>query len=100
MSGRDESPAGADEARIYFDEALAGLAVAADGGHQIPGAQHGVRESFEGSLTGRRMDQGDPPWRWVELGDLSEKPAYFQDRAVWCEETFVYPLDGSAWPRR
>ena len=92
MSTGDPSP------RIYVDQAIAGLAVEADGGHQIPGFQHGVRESFRGALSGRRLDHGDPPWRWVEIVDLTEKPEHFEDRAVWCEETFVYPLDGSPWP--
>ncbi|PZC45077.1 MAG: hypothetical protein DK306_001613 [Chloroflexi bacterium] len=88
-----------DAKRVYFDETIAGLTVEADGGHEIPGFQHGVRESFRGALTGRRLDQGDPPWRWVEIAELTNKPEDFQDRAVWCEETFVFPVDGSPWPR-
>lgn len=88
-----------DTKRVYFDDTIAGLAVEADGGHEIPGFQHGVRESFRGALTGRRLDQGDPPWRWVEIGELTGKPEDFQDQAVWCEETFVFPVDGSKWPR-
>lgn len=99
MSEQGGPTARADAPHIYFDAAIEGLAVAADGGHQIPGFQHGVRESFEGALTGRRMNQGDPPWRLVEIADLTETPEDFEDRAVWCEENFVYPLDGSRWPR-
>lgn len=79
-----------DEPRIYFDAEIAGQRVEADGGHQVPGFAHGVRETFQGTLTGRRMDQGDPPWRWLELGELTQKPEDFADQTVWCEESFVF----------
>ena len=72
--------------RVSFDESLAGRRAEADGGAHVPGTQFGSRETFEGTLTGRRLVQGDPPWRWLELGDLTEKPEDFADSTVWCEE--------------
>ncbi|MFN0148679.1 MAG: hypothetical protein ACKVT1_19425 [Dehalococcoidia bacterium] len=84
---------------VYFDAAIAGKRVAADGGSEAVEGQHGgkfavaSREMFEGRLTGRRMDDGDPPWRWLEIGDLAEKPEGFEDATVWCEESYIYALD-------
>lgn len=83
----------AADARYYFDETVAGKRVQADGGNAAIGSRLGSRDMFEGSLTGRRMDQGDPPWRWLEVGSLTDKPAEFTDEAVWCEESYVYYLD-------
>jgi hypothetical protein len=84
---------------VYFDAAIAGRRVAADGGNEATEAEHGgkfavaSREMFEGVLTGRRLDQGDPPWRWLEIGELREKPAGFDAPTVWCEESYIYDLD-------
>ena len=91
--GAERTPLAGDSI-VYFDSRLAGRRVEADGGSEAIGAQHGSREMFEGTLTGRRLDQGDPPWRWLEIGDLSEKPAGFEDDMVWCEESYIYFLDG------
>ncbi|MBM3140866.1 MAG: hypothetical protein FJZ92_11845 [Chloroflexi bacterium] len=77
-------------ARVYFDPAIAGKRAQADGGAEVPGTQHGSRDSFEGVLTGRRLDYGDPPWKWVELGELTEKPVGFEDAFVWCDEQYVF----------
>lgn len=81
------------ELHVSFDESLVGQRVEADGGAHVPGTQFGYRATFEGTLTGRRLEQGDPPWRWLELGDLTEKPEDFDDATVWCEESFVYVED-------
>lgn len=84
---------------VYFDTALAGRRVQADGGADVSDYASGdrvskaSRESFEGTLTGKRLDQGDPPWRWVEIGNLTEKPNTFDGESVWCEESYVYFLD-------
>jgi hypothetical protein len=48
------------------------------------------RATFEGTLTGRRLVQGDPPWVWLELGDLTEAPDDFKEAFIWVEESFVY----------
>ena len=66
----------------------------ADGGGEVSGQRAGSRESYAGTLTGRRMQQGRPPWRWLELGELTDKPEGFDDRFVWCEESYVYFEDG------
>jgi len=78
--------------RYYFDPSVAGTRVQADGGNAAVGSRLASREAFQGTLTGRRMDQGDPPWRWLEIGHLVEKPAGFQEETVWCEESYIYPL--------
>jgi hypothetical protein len=89
----------ADAEQLSYDDAIAGRRVQADGGSIVDSARSGfvvtaaAREAFEGILTGRRLDIGDPPWRWLEIGDLSEKPAGFDAQTVWCDETFVYFLD-------
>jgi hypothetical protein len=86
------------EIRIYFDETLAGRPVQADGGSDASDASHGdqvariSRETFEGKLTGRRFDQGDPPWRFMEVGNL-KKPDGSEGDTVWCEESYVYFMD-------
>jgi hypothetical protein len=94
-----EIPTARPSGGVYFDASIAGRRVAADGGNEATEAQHGgkfavaSRETFEGVLTGRRMDEGDPPWRWLEIGDLREKPEGFESETVWCEESYIYELD-------
>jgi hypothetical protein len=89
---------GSPDSVIYMDDAIAGCRVQADGGNEATDLTHGgkfavaSREMFEGRLTGRRLDQGNPPWRWLEIGDLSEKPDHFDGETVWCEESYVYFL--------
>jgi hypothetical protein len=82
-----------EAARVYFDPSIAGKRVLADGGGEVPGTGTGAREVYAGTLTGRRMDQGDPPWRWLELGELTEKPEGFTEPLVWCEESYTYFQD-------
>ncbi len=95
----DAASAGKGERRIYRDPALEGRRVQADGGSEAIDRAHGgkiahaSRDMFEGVLTGRRMDDGDPPWRWLEIGQLTDKPSGFADQTVWCEESYVYFLD-------
>jgi hypothetical protein len=94
MGSQEQSPGGAPT--VFFDPALAGRRVQADGGAAALGTQFPSRETFEGTLTGRRLDDGDPPWRWVEIGQLTDKPLEFDEDAVWCEESYVYYLDHAA----
>ncbi|MEE8337709.1 MAG: hypothetical protein V3R95_06590 [Dehalococcoidia bacterium] len=82
-----------DRAGVYHDASVAGRRVQADGGGPVGDGMVGSRESFEGTLTGRRMAQGDPPWRWLEVGDLTEKPEGFDAHFVWCDEMFVFFID-------
>ena len=81
------------QSRVYHDPEIAGRRVQADGGGASEERRVPFRESYEGTLTGRRFIQGDPPWHWLELGELTQKPANFEDEFVWCEESFVYFLD-------
>lgn len=81
------------EYTITFDASLVGRRVEADGGSEAVGMKHGGREQYEGALTGRRLSQGDPPWTFLELGDLIDKPADLQQDTVWCDEAYVYFLD-------
>ncbi len=82
----------------YYDRAIVGIRVQADGGNAEVGSRFASRDTFEGRLTGRRMDVGDPQWRWLEIGELTAKPENFEEDFVWCEVSYVYPLD-SAGPR-
>lgn len=92
------TPDGPDET-TWFDPSLLGRGVTADGGAEFKDAAHtggyavASRESFKGRLTGWRLDQGDPPWRWLEIGDLVDKPQDFDSATVWCEESYIYFLD-------
>ena len=79
--------------RIWEDPAIRGRRVQADGGEAVPGTGAGYRATFEGRLTGRRLAQGDPPWSWFELGELTDAPADFESTYVWCEESYIYFLD-------
>ena len=78
------------DAELSFDESLAGRRAEADGGSHVPGTNFAARQAFAGTLTGRRMSQGDPPWHFLELGDLTEKPEGFGHDRVWCHEGDVY----------
>ena len=49
-----------------------------------------AREMFEGRTPGTRIDQGDPRWRWIEIGELTEKPDGFGDKKVLCDESYAY----------
>lgn len=89
---------GVPDGTPYFDKTIVGIPVQADGGNAAVGSRFGSREMFEGSLTGRRMDVGLPAWRWLEIGDLTSKPENFEEDFVWCEVSYVYPLD-PAGPR-
>ena len=90
-----------DDTKYFFDPSVAGRRVEADGGNAEIGSRLGSREMFEGTLTGRRMDQGVPPWRWLEVGELTTKPPEFTGDAVWCEESYIYFVaDPAAAARR
>ena len=96
-SGRGtQADAGTSDTNYFFDPLVAGRQVQADGGNAEIGSRLGSREMFEGTLSGRRMDQGDPPWRWLEIGDLTVKPAEFTGGSVWCEESYVYFIEHRA----
>ena len=79
-----------DDGHVSFDASVAGKRAEADGGSHVPGTNFAARQSFAGTLTGRRMEQGDPPWSFLELSDLTEKPEGFAHPSVWCHEGDVY----------
>ncbi len=79
------------DVRYYFDESVAGRPCICEGGAAVEGTQVGGRATYTGTLTGRRFDQGDPPWRWMEMiGRSEEDPAAATNQLVWCEESFVF----------
>ena len=84
---------GDQEPRVTFDASITGRRVEADGGAELPGGLAGYRTTFKGTLTGRRMTQGDPPWRWLELERLTEAPEDFASPYVWIDEAYVYFVD-------
>ncbi len=80
-------------ARPGFDSELAGRLAECDGGGPIWGTKYVGRQEFTGTLTGRYVDHGDPPWRWYLLTDLIRKPENCPDRAVWCESDSLFLVD-------
>ena len=84
-------PALADETRLEFAPELEGRRATCDGGAQThPGSLFGARATFVGTLSGRRMLFGDPPWRWVELLDAIEEAEGTPYAQVWCDEACVF----------
>lgn len=92
-------PSSDSEVRIYFDQTLAGRPVEADGGSDASDASGGdqvsrlSRETFAGTLTGRRFEQGSPPWKFLEIGQLTKQANSADGDTVWCEESYVYFMD-------
>ena len=79
---------------ITVDPTLRGKVVEADGGATLEvNSNFASRASFKGTLTGRRLRQGDPPWNWLEIGNLTLKPDDFEEEFVWCEESYIYDID-------
>ena len=79
------------DVRYSFDETLAGKPRACEGGAAVEGTPVGGRATYVGVLTGRRFEQGDPPWRWLEMiGRSDDDPAAATNQLVWCEESFVF----------
>jgi len=79
--------------RPGFDPTLAGKRAECDGGGLMPGTRYVAAEEFTGTLTGEYYDQGDPPWRWYLMGELTEKPDGYPTDAVWCESESIYLLE-------
>jgi len=87
---------GADEKRPGFDPAVAGKRAECDGGGITADGKYPVRQEFTGTLSGHYYDQGDPPWRWYLLTELTHKPENFPTDAVWCESESLFLLDEPA----
>ena len=84
MAGTRRSPAN--------DPRLAGKRAECDGGGPAPGGHYVERQEFTGTLTGDYYEEGDPPWRWYLLADLTRKPEGFHADAVWCESESIFIL--------
>lgn len=90
----EETPPPAEEMRILFADEMAGRRATCEGGAQSSaGSPVGGRETFVGTLSGRRMEYGDPPWKWLELVEITEGPEGFAEDHVWCDESFVFLHD-------
>ena len=93
-----EDAAGEDDVRYFFDDSLAGRPCTCEGGSQIEGTNYAGRVTYRGVLTGRGFDQGDPPWRWLELAGRSiDDHSGRGAQLVWCEQSFVF-LDDEDGP--
>ena len=80
-----------EDIRFFFEESLTGRRCTCEGGSQIEGTNFAGRVTYVGALTGRRFEQGDPPWRWLEmLGRSIDDRSGSGDQLVWCEESFVF----------
>ena len=85
-----EDWAGVEDIRVYFDERIAGRAATCEGGGPIEGTNMAHRATYIGHATGRRLDQGNPPWRWLELIAWDPDSSTKEEQYVWCEENFVF----------
>jgi hypothetical protein len=90
---RDKVRMATSRVRPGFDPTLAGKRAECDGGGLVPGTHFAGREEFTGTLTGEYYDEGDPPWRWYLMGDLTRKPNNYPHTAVWCESESIFLLD-------
>jgi hypothetical protein len=79
--------------RPGFDEAMAGKRADCDGGGMVPGTHFAGREEFTGTLTGEYYDEGDPPWRWYLMNELTRKPGNYAFEAVWCESESIFLVE-------
>jgi hypothetical protein len=89
-----------DVVKKGFDPEIAGRRAECDGGGLVPGTHYVGREEFTGTLTGDYVDHGDPPWRWLLMKDLVDKPEGFQADGVWCESESVFLVDEQAFALR
>ena len=84
-----------------IDESMKGQYAECDGGASmpvvLPNGEWGLmpsRETFKGVLTGVFFDQGDPPWRWFKMDNLTVRPEEVgTEDTVWCQEDFVWFAD-------
>jgi hypothetical protein len=76
------------EVALRHAECEGGSALETESGTVVP-----MRLLYRGRLTGVYFEEGDPPWRWYEMFELSLKPAWHADDSVWCEAGFIFFLD-------
>lgn len=76
-----------------FDPEMAGRRAECDGGGPQADGSVGSREEFAGTLTGEYFEQGNPPWRWYLMTDLTHTPPGYAEDSVWCESGFLFLVD-------
>ena len=76
-----------------FDPDMAGRQAECDGGGPIEGTKYAARQEFTGTLTGRYIDHGDPPWRWYLMVELVCKPREYPWESVWCESGNLFLIE-------
>ncbi|MCZ7526917.1 MAG: hypothetical protein M5U14_11360 [Acidimicrobiia bacterium] len=76
-----------------FEADLAGRRAECDGGHALAGTHFAVREEYAGTLTGDYVEEGDPPWRWYLLAELTRAPRGYPCDTVWCEAGNLFVVD-------
>jgi hypothetical protein len=87
------------EPRYGFESSVAGKFAECDGGSMM-GPRLASRQDFRGTLTGEFVDDGDPPWRWYLMRELTLKPESYVHESVWCEVSsiFMAKTDGDMPP--
>jgi hypothetical protein len=75
--------------RYGFEPSVAGKVAECDGGSMM-GPKLASRQDFRGRLTGKYVEDGDPPWRWYLLNELTMKPDSYAQDAVWCEVSSIF----------
>ena len=84
------------ERRYAVDPAMTMRLAECDGGGPVrtdSGQVVSMRFLYRGRLTGVYFEEGEPPWRWYEMTDLSIKPPWHTDDSVWCEQGFLFLID-------
>ena len=76
-----------------MDPERAGRRAEWDGGGLVMGGRYAARQNFTGTLTGEYYDEGDPPWRWYRMTDLTQKPNDYPFASVWCESESLFLID-------
>lgn len=57
------------------------------------GSHYAARQEFTGTLTGEYYDEGDPPWRWYKMIELTHKPNDYPFKSVWCEAESLFLIE-------
>jgi hypothetical protein len=83
--------------RYGFEPSVAGKVAECDGGSMM-GPRLASRQDFRGTLTGEFVEEGDPPWRWYLMNELTLKPDSYAQDAVWCEVGNIFMGGGREMP--
>ena len=69
-------------------------AIAECDGGSVSSSGQAAREEFAGTLTGEYFEEGNPPWRWYFMNELTLKPDdHPEGEGVWCETGFLFVMD-------